>query len=118
MESEKKRRNSLSLVLICVVLIVMAGTIGHLSRNWIPYEIQTSKLVETTTEAATTSTTTEHQFDVLEHTLGTAIGIIQEAPKFVFSFGSKLLSVLEESNSSGDSPDSNVFSMVGRKSST
>lgn len=121
MESQKKRRNIFQLSLICVVLIVVAGTIGFFSRNFIPYEIKTiepSKFVETTTtEAPKTTVSIEQQFDVLGHTLGAAIGIIQEAPKFVFSFGSKLLSVMNEGNDA-DNPESNVFSVAGRKNSS
>lgn len=119
MEGYKNNDKVFQLVFICFVLIFIAGTVSYFSRNLIPYEIkvvETSKFTDTTTETPTT-TTTEKQFDVLEHTLGTAIGLIKEAPKFVFSFGSKLLSVLEESNSDADDPELNVFSVVGRKNS-
>jgi hypothetical protein len=116
MKSDKKISNIFSLILICVVLLVIAGTTGFLSRNWIPYEIKISEPLKFVQTSKTTSTTTTQKpFDVVEHTIGTAMGLIKEAPQFVFSFGSKLFSILDENNSDADKPESNVFSVVGKK---
>jgi hypothetical protein len=118
MSSEKKNeKRSFALILICVSLMATAGIIGYSSGNMIPVEIQMKepeKLREVT-DVPTTSTTTENQVDVLKSSLDAAVGMIQEAPKFVFLFGSKLLSSLDENLRSENTTEDNVFSVVGSK---
>lgn len=105
MEGDKKK--VLIVVSICLVLIGVAGTIGYFSRQWIPEEIkpaaQSEKLVETTTAGPTP----REQFDLLNATLNTAYHVVQEAPRFFYLMGSKLLTAHVD-----DGNESNVFSVV------
>lgn len=64
-----------------------------------------------TTEVPQTSTT-EHQVDVLKSSLDVAIGLIKEAPKFIFLFGSKMFEAAVGSNESVSSTEANVFSVL------
>lgn len=126
---EGSKKSSFSLFLICVVLITIAGTTGYISKNFIPKEIDTAELnrsietpktekaietpkTEKATETTTQKETLDKQMEVLQSSLGTAINIIQEAPRFIFLMGSKLLSAhVEESTES----NSNIYSVVDQK---
>jgi hypothetical protein len=112
---KKKEKKSFALILICVCLIATAGIIGYSSGSLIPVEIR-MKEPERLQEVTVPTTTTENQVDVLKSSLDAAVGMIQEAPKFVFLFGSKLLSSLDENLRSENNTDENVFSVVGSKS--
>lgn len=59
---------------------------------------------------------TENQINVFKSSLDTAIGMIQEAPRFVFLFGSHLLSSIEGINKNEENTtEKNVFSSVKPK---
>lgn len=115
---KKSESNSFALILICVLLISIAGIFGFSSKNIIPVEIDVyePEKYSQTTELVTT-TSSENLINVLKTTFDSAVGIIQEAPKFVFSFGSKLLSSIDERLSfESNALESNVYSVVENKS--
>lgn len=102
------------------MLITIAGTTGYISKNFIPKEIDTAELnrsietpkTEKATETTTQKETLDKQMEVLQSSLGTAINIIQEAPRFIFLMGSKLLSAHVEKSTESNS---NIYSVVDQK---
>lgn len=107
----QQRKSSIRLILICLVLITVAGTIALLSWNFIPREITVNS--ETLTETTTTSPQSpEKQFDILQASLNSAVHVVQEAPRFFFILGSKLLAAHEGDNDANKT--SNVYSVVDK----
>lgn len=108
---EGQRRNVSLVILIGFGLIAIAGLIGFWSKSWLPEEILTQEIkMLTGSEMTTERQAIEKQLDVFEASLTTLITITKEAPRFIFSFGSKLLAppTVEDD----DKNDSNVFSVV------
>jgi hypothetical protein len=118
MEGQLKKKSKIwPAVLICLILILAAGAIGFYSKNFIPQEIKTeSKLqryiynpeITTTTSAPTTlqvsllegflagfaikmNFSTLQRLDLIEHSISKATNLLQEAPRFIFLMGSKIL---------------------------
>lgn len=108
---EGQRRSVSLVILICFGFIAIAGLIGFWSKSWLPEEILTQEIkMLTAAEMTTERQTIEKQLDVFEASLASLITITKEAPRFIFSFGSKILTppTMED----GDKIESNVFSVV------
>lgn len=105
MEGDKK--NSFALILICIVLISVAGAVGYFSRSLIPGEIKSPTQNENVIKATSVEPSPEEQFDILKASLNTAAQIAQEAPRFFYLMGSKLLTPPEDTKNV-----SNVSSFV------
>lgn len=100
-----KQKNSFAIILICIVLISVAGAFGYFSRGLIPEEIKPPTLMENTS----VEPSTKEQFDILKDSLNTAVQIAQEAPRFFYLMGSKLLTSPEDNKN-----ESNVSSFVNK----